>query len=171
MTNQKKIVAMLLIGLLLGFIGWVNFSAEFSAWVNFPTNGSSPIASNQPAQSLLQLTILFRDNELDEGEIVAAIFDDRLSFQQQSGPWKRTTIKQSAATPAQWIVSGLEPGSYAIAAFVDLNGNGKLDKNLLGMPLERYGFSNNARGKLGPPTYEECRIQVTDSTELEIELR
>jgi uncharacterized protein (DUF2141 family) len=40
--------------------------------------------------------------------------------------------------------SGLPRGSYAVSVYQDLNDNGKLDTNLLGIPKEPYGFSNNA---------------------------
>ena len=43
-------------------------------------------------------------------------------------------------------------GEYAIAFFIDANGNKKLDKNFLGIPKEQYGFSNNAMGTLSAPT-------------------
>ena len=48
----------------------------------------------------------------------------------------------------------LPPGTYAIAAFHDANGNGKFDKNLLGWPLEGFGFSNNAHVSFfRPPSF------------------
>jgi uncharacterized protein (DUF2141 family) len=35
----------------------------------------------------------------------------------------------------------LPVGRYAVAVYHDLNDNGKLDKNVLGIPKEPYGFS------------------------------
>jgi uncharacterized protein (DUF2141 family) len=49
---------------------------------------------------------------------------------------------------------GLPPGQYAIKAYFDANGNGKLDSGLFGHPLEPYGFSNDARGRSGPPSWD-----------------
>jgi uncharacterized protein (DUF2141 family) len=48
----------------------------------------------------------------------------------------------------------------AVAAYHDANGNGELDRNALGIPSERYGFSNNARGITGPPTFEESVVTI-----------
>jgi uncharacterized protein (DUF2141 family) len=59
---------------------------------------------------------------------------------------------------AQWVLSGLPYGTYAIKIFHDENGNGKLDKNAMGMPKEQFGFSNNARGTFGPPDYEQAKF-------------
>ncbi|ANY84779.1 hypothetical protein BB934_38335 (plasmid) [Microvirga ossetica] len=55
----------------------------------------------------------------------------------------------------------LLPGTYAIAIFQDLNGNGRLDRTPLGLPLEPYGFSNDA-GRLRRPTFAGASIQVGD---------
>jgi len=47
----------------------------------------------------------------------------------------------------------IPPGTYAMAVIHDENMNGKLDTNWLGIPKEGYGFSNDARAKLGPPSF------------------
>jgi uncharacterized protein (DUF2141 family) len=68
-------------------------------------------------------------------------------------------------------VKGLPPGSYALAAYHDRNNNGKLDSNRLGMPLEPYAFSNNARGILGPPSFGDARFQIVGpQTQIEVRL-
>ena len=54
----------------------------------------------------------------------------------------------------------LPAGHYAIAVFHDKNGNQELDQNLVGMPSEPYGFSNNARGSFGPPSFEAAAIDL-----------
>ena len=60
--------------------------------------------------------------------------------------------------------------SLVMQAF-DENNNGKLDKNLVGIPLEPYGFSNNARGFLGPPSFGDARFQVSGpNTRIEVRL-
>jgi hypothetical protein len=41
----------------------------------------------------------------------------------------------------------LAPGRYALRVFADENGNGKLDSNLMGLPIERYGFSKRRQGQ------------------------
>jgi uncharacterized protein (DUF2141 family) len=55
-------------------------------------------------------------------------------------------------------------GTYAIKTFHDINGDGKLNSNFIGVPTEDYGFSNNVRGSLGPAKYQEASF-VFDSAE------
>lgn len=50
----------------------------------------------------------------------------------------------------------LPPGDYAISIFYDRNGNGKLDTNFIGIPKEPIALSNNAKGRYGPPKYEDA---------------
>jgi len=54
----------------------------------------------------------------------------------------------------------LDPGIYAVAVFHDKNNNGLLDKNMLGIPIERYGFSNNARETFSAPSFKNAAIDL-----------
>jgi uncharacterized protein (DUF2141 family) len=56
------------------------------------------------------------------------------------------------------VLKGIPYGEYAISAFHDESGTGKIHKSVYGIPLEAYGFSNNMRGKLSPPDYEKVRF-------------
>ena len=47
----------------------------------------------------------------------------------------------------------IPPGRYALAVIHDENMNGKLDTNVLGIPKEGYGFSNDAKGVIGAPSF------------------
>lgn len=70
--------------------------------------------------------------------------------------------KQNAAGgKASWTVSDLPYGTYAVSAWQDLNGNGKLDANEWGAPVEPTGVSNNAQGHFGPPAYKDAAFRFT----------
>lgn len=74
----------------------------------------------------------------------------------------------SASAPAQQgettvMVRGVPPGTWAVLAYQDENGNDELDRNLVGIPKEAYGFSRDARGKFGPPDFEDAAIEVGDA--------
>lgn len=66
---------------------------------------------------------------------------------------------------------GLRPGSYAVAVSHDLNANRRTDTNLLGIPTEDWGVSNNVRPTLRAPRFEEAAVQVTDGAPVAIEIR
>jgi uncharacterized protein (DUF2141 family) len=50
----------------------------------------------------------------------------------------------------------VQPGRYAVQAFYDQNGNGKVDRALFGIPREGVGFSNDAKIRMAPPEWEEA---------------
>lgn len=57
-------------------------------------------------------------------------------------------------------VAEIPPGMYAITVYADLNGNGKLDSNLLGIPKEPTGFSRDASSRFGPPKFKEAAFDI-----------
>ena len=61
-------------------------------------------------------------------------------------------------------------GEYAVAVFHDKNSNEKMDVNFLGIPKEAYGCSNNAKGFMGPPKYEDAKFLLTANRILRIEI-
>lgn len=74
----------------------------------------------------------------------------------------------SGSVPAQAgettvVVKDVPPGTWAVLAYQDENGNNELDRNLIGIPKEAYGFSRDARGKFGPPKFEDAAIEVGDA--------
>lgn len=56
--------------------------------------------------------------------------------------------------------TGLKPGDYAVRIFHDENGDGLFDKNMLGLPVEGYAFSNRARARFGPPSFKAMRVHI-----------
>ena len=56
-----------------------------------------------------------------------------------------------------------KPGVYVLAVYHDINGNGKFDRNIIGLPAEAYGFSNNPGTLFGLPSFDSVRIEVARS--------
>jgi uncharacterized protein (DUF2141 family) len=64
----------------------------------------------------------------------------------------------------------LAPGSYAVSVIHDVNLNGDIDMNMLGIPTEGWGFSNDARGTLGPPSFDAAAVQVGADAQTRIDI-
>jgi uncharacterized protein (DUF2141 family) len=71
---------------------------------------------------------------------------------------------------AQAIFTGLPQGNYAVLIFHDENGNGKLDKNIFGIPKEGYGASNNPAKKMRAPTFDEAKFSLHSDKIIEVKL-
>ena len=68
------------------------------------------------------------------------------------------------ARPGSVVVSieGIPPGRYAVQAYHDEDGNGRIRKGLFGIPAEAIGFSRDARVRLGAPSFEDAAIDVAE---------
>jgi uncharacterized protein (DUF2141 family) len=65
---------------------------------------------------------------------------------------------------ARWTVTDLPHGTYAVRLYHDEDDDGELDTNLVGVPQEAFGFSNDARGRMGPPDFQRAAFVLdTDS--------
>jgi uncharacterized protein (DUF2141 family) len=52
-------------------------------------------------------------------------------------------------------------GRYAVLVLQDLDGDGRLKRSLIGMPLEPFGFGNDAPVRLGPPAFEKAAVDIS----------
>ncbi|AGH49554.1 hypothetical protein G432_09145 [Sphingomonas sp. MM-1] len=75
-------------------------------------------------------------------------------FLKEDCPWSGEAPARIGATVV--VVRGVPPGRYAAQGFHDRNGNGKVDRNLIGIPTEGIGFSNDAKIRLGPPKFADA---------------
>jgi len=102
-----------------------------------------------------------------EGELRIAMFDSKETYAKEP---VYAVVLPVDSTSLEWQLDELPFGEYAIAVYHDKNANGKLDTNFLGIPKERYGFSNNARGRFGPASWNDSFF-VFDSGKIEHKIR
>jgi uncharacterized protein (DUF2141 family) len=100
-----------------------------------------------------------------KGRMALAVFDNPDSFPDRANKAVLTKFFP-ITTPGNVMVVNidLKPGRYAIAAYLDANSNGTLDKNLVGIPKERFGFSKNPTVQFSAPNFNECEIEVRAKT-------
>jgi uncharacterized protein (DUF2141 family) len=117
------------------------------------------------------------ENIEQKGTIYLAIYDNSTSFDQE--------IKNKNVNKNRWVKSivekvnknsftknvELKKGVYAISLFVDSNCNKIIDKNFLGIPTEQYGFSNNATGFLGSPSFKDASFNLVNDSNIKISLK
>ena len=96
----------------------------------------------------------------DKGKLYIQLFKGENNF--KKGEAHNVAIVN--AKKGQLIVTfnDVEPGDYAIRYFHDENNNRDFDNNMFGMPIEGYGFSNNAPVNFGPPSYQQMTFMVSN---------
>jgi len=67
-------------------------------------------------------------------------------------------------------MDGLAHGEYAIALFHDVNGDGICNLNMLSIPKEPYGFSNNIKPVFSSPSFESTKFILNANKNIQIEL-
>jgi uncharacterized protein (DUF2141 family) len=128
-----------------------------------------------PAVTATELRITVEGIRSSQGTILIGLYDsfktfnraiklsDKDGFLNDPSRFAAVALRANAAMKSAVVLTNLDPGQYAIILFHDENGNGKLDKNALGVPTEPYGFSNNVQGFLGPPAFKKAVMQITTS--------
>ena len=94
-----------------------------------------------------------------KGNLFIAIFrptDDFPVFGKQF----KGIVKEVEGKSQNYNFDNLPEGEYALAIYQDENRNKILDKNLLGIPTEIYGFSNNARRTFSAPSFQEAKFKL-----------
>ncbi len=110
------------------------------------------------------LTVLISNVKSPKGEVAIALYKSQQTFlvKKQQAYLKRGTISSTGTVSVQF--NDLPHGEYAIAIYHDVNNNKELDKNMLGIPSEPYGFSNSIVPTFRVPTFDEARFVFQETT-------
>ena len=93
--------------------------------------------------------------------VFVAVFESEAGFP-KSELSSKTTVVSTTEGQVRFSLELPQNQPIAIAVFQDIDGNGTLSKNQIGIPTEPYGFSNNARGLLGPPSFSQAVFKISD---------
>jgi uncharacterized protein (DUF2141 family) len=106
-----------------------------------------------------------------KGKIILQVFKDNPSYDDEK-PYKKFTFDKKAMVNGTLTVKcELDPGTYGITLLDDENENGKIDKNLIRMPKEGFGFSNFFMEKLKKPTFDDFKVDLKSHTKIYIKVK
>lgn len=125
-------------------------------------------AGTGSAAAALTLTVEITDARSAQGSVNAALHASETGWLQADSAVQVQKVP-SAGDKTLLVFTGIAPGRYALSAYHDENGNGKLDRNMLGMPTERYGFTGSPT--MGPPAFGDAAIDLQADTTLRVTLR
>lgn len=98
------------------------------------------------------------------GPVRVAVFDSSAAFPNRNAAAQKLTLAGSSAAVASPLTNMGKP--VAVAAYQDLNSDGKLNRSAFGIPTEPYGFSGRSSGSLGPPSFQEAAVQPGGTIEV-----
>ncbi|WP_091690927.1 DUF2141 domain-containing protein [Mucilaginibacter polytrichastri] len=106
-----------------------------------------------------------------KGKIVLNVFKDKATYDDEQ-PYKKLTFEKSALADGTLTIScELEPGIYGFTMVDDENSNGKIDKNIIGMPKEGFGFSNFFMQKMKKPVFDDFKVDLKTQQKIEIKVK
>lgn len=112
------------------------------------------------------LTVQLTRVASDQGTLNVAVYDSEQSF--------RKTVTRGVRVPARTgsvsvEIDDLPAGDYAVMVFHDLDDDGELATNLLGIPKEPWGGSLQGRSVFGAPGWKDVRFELPETgTSIEI---
>lgn len=91
-------------------------------------------------------------------DVRLAVYDNPATFLEQPASRHQATVGDDGLAVVK--VRGLKAGDYAFVAYLDQNGDGKLNRNAFGKPKEPFIFSNDVKPKLKKPSFDETKVSV-----------
>jgi uncharacterized protein (DUF2141 family) len=135
-------------------------------------------AGSARAQFTGSLTVEVRGLRNQEGNICFKVFSGSPGFPNDNdNAVERTCVaiadnlSEDPEAPLTYTFETLEAGSYAVAIYHDRNGDEQLNRGALGIPLEGYGFSNDAPAVTSAARFEDAVFFLANDTVVPIQMQ
>lgn len=118
------------------------------------------LIASLPAQAAT-LTVRVENIDKKGGLLHVALYTEDLWYFDDATPVVDMIVP--AVPPVTTVVmKDVKPGIYGIKSYQDANRNDKFDQNFLGLPLERFGFSRDAKPIFSEPGFDRTKFTVKD---------
>jgi uncharacterized protein (DUF2141 family) len=118
-----------------------------------------PAALSLPAAMAATITVEVHDIANAKGKVLVALCDE--------ANFLRRCAHSASANAARGGVAvkftNIAPGRYAVMAYHDENSDKRLNRSLIGIPMEGSGFSRQAKGRAGPPKFADAAVNVAQA--------
>jgi uncharacterized protein (DUF2141 family) len=98
-----------------------------------------------------------------KGKLSIVLFNSSDGFPEDDKKAYKWQIIDLANSEAVFHFKDLPYGEYAYAILHDEDEDGEMNKNILGIPKEGFGFSNNYRPRVKNPSFEDASFQLKTS--------
>lgn len=106
----------------------------------------------------------------DAGDVGCALFSTPAGFPLNVSD-ARVFWQPARRVGVECRFADVPPGTYALAVSHDLNGNRRTDRNLVGLPTEAWGVSNDVRPRLRAPRFAEAAFEVGEGATRRLAVR
>jgi uncharacterized protein (DUF2141 family) len=114
-------------------------------------------------KSICSLHVTIKGLRNDKGKVLLALYDSKAGFPEDAEKAVDKAAVSIRNGKAQAVFELDRSGTYAVCVLHDENNNGAMDKGLFGIPLEGYGFSNDAMGVMSAPSFKDASVKLAGS--------
>ncbi|WP_115461488.1 DUF2141 domain-containing protein [Winogradskyella aurantiaca] len=125
----------------------------------------SVMSSVTVAQNTYSIEVTIENLKSDDGKVLVGLYNTEKDFLEDTFMGEVGVIKDKTT---KVVFNNVPSGTYAVSYIHDANDNDKMDTNFMGIPKEGYGCSNNAKGFMGPPKWEDAKFELTESISITI---
>ena len=133
--------------------------------VRADSSNTSTAAGADTAKAQVPLKLVITNLKSPTAPVIVGVYNEKCKFPDPKSQLKVYTFKPDSISLTA-IISDLPFGVYALAIYQDVNSNGKIDKNFIGVPTEPYAFSNNFKPTVKAPAFKNCRFNYCADTNL-----
>ena len=107
-----------------------------------------------------------------EGQACVSLFASSQGFPNNRKNVVQRQCNKITSVPLIVNFRNLKAGNYAVAIIHDTNGDGTLNRNDLGMPIEGYGFSRNPEIRTAAPKFNDAAVLIAGpNTSVQVQLK
>lgn len=126
--------------------------------------GNLVLVPNAKAATSNDLKITVDGLKKQQGQICFSVFARSKGFPSKKASSLRNGCIKVAENSVELNFKNLKAGNYAVAVFHDVNSDGALNRNFVGIPTEGFGFTNNPKILNGPPKFNDSAVLVAGSS-------
>lgn len=127
-----------------------------------------PFASSFGAGPDSGVRVVVKGLRNDLGRVGCSLFNNSDGFPREKAKQFRGMWTQKHQGVAVCDFTGVPAGTYAVTVLDDSNMNGKMDFNFIGLPTKGYGFSNDAKATLSPPSFSAASFSYSGEGSLPV---
>lgn len=124
---------------------------------------------NTKQADTITITVTVEGIRNSSGSIAVALHNEESDFP-ESEAFMSEEVSLRSSGDVEIVFKNVPAGDYAVALMHDENDNGDIDFNEYGMPIEGFGFSNDAMGDMGPPDFDQAAFSAEKDTDISVSL-
>lgn len=108
------------------------------------------------------LTLIVKNLASPQASVIVGVYGLQNKFLNENDQLRRYKFKPADSSLLVQI-NDLGYGQLALAIYQDLNEDDKINRNIIGIPVEPYAFSNNYKPIIRPPVFKDCSFAYNDT--------